>query len=257
MLLWPPASHEAGRLMAVFPDSANPPKKGEQSINVIRPSQPKFGTIFKCFRRFLKGREGFASFNDSMTGDERFSRLPPAMGDFEIAILAGGLSERMGRDKLALRIGRRTSLGHVRALAASLGVPTRVIRRDLVPRCGPIGGIYTALKRARKKTLLILSGDMPFVSGEFVGELLASLREGDRAAFARSDSGYGFPAVLRVEALATVESQMAAGKRSIQALAGALAARGYRPPARLEEDLFNLNTPADWEAARVIWSRRK
>lgn len=192
-----------------------------------------------------------------MTSDGRIARLGPATEDLEIAILAGGVSERMGRDKLALRIGRRTTLGHVRALAASLGMPTRVIRRDLVPRCGPIGGIYTALKRARKKTILILSGDMPFVSAEFVDQLIGSLRVRDRAAFSQSDRGYGFPAVLRAEALTSVEFQMAAARRSIQALAGALGARGYRPPARLEEDLFNLNNPADWDAARAIWSRRK
>lgn len=192
-----------------------------------------------------------------MTADDRNILPRRSLGELEIAILAGGLSERMGGDKLRLRIGRRTTLGHVRALAGALGQPTRLIRRDLVPRCGPIGGIYTALKRARKKTILILSGDMPFVSMEFVEKLVGSLRECDRAAFARSEAGFGFPAIVRAEGLAAVESQMARGKRSIQALAGALGARGYRPPAALAEDLFNLNTPADWEAAQTIWSRRK
>lgn len=192
-----------------------------------------------------------------MTTDGNKIRSNGSDDELEIAILAGGLSERMGRDKLALRIGRRTMLGHVRALAGASGHPMRLIRRDLVPRCGPIGGIYTALKRASKKTILILSGDMPFVSSGFVDGLVGSLWIKDRAVFALSDRGFGFPAVLRSEALAAVESQMACGKYSIQALAGTLGARGYRPPAALAEDLFNLNTPADWEAAQAIWSRRK
>lgn len=193
----------------------------------------------------------------NMTADDG-KNLPGLAGnELEIAILAGGLSERMGKDKLGLRLGRRTTLGHVRALARELGRPTRLIRRDLVPRCGPMGGIYTALKRARKTSLLILSGDMPFVCREFVEGLVGSLRVCDRAVFALSDAGYGFPAVLKTGALVEVESQMACGMHSIQALAGALGARGYRPKAALMEGLFNLNTPADWEAAQAIWRRRK
>ena len=55
----------------------------------------------------------------------------------------------MGRDKSLVQLGRRTLLQHVRTAARSLGVPVRVIRRDSVPRCGPLGGIYTGLKRTR------------------------------------------------------------------------------------------------------------
>jgi molybdopterin-guanine dinucleotide biosynthesis protein A len=171
-------------------------------------------------------------------------------GDAEIAILAGGLSERMGADKLRLRLGRRTTLGHVRALAKSLDLPTRVIHKDLVPRCGPIGGIYTALKKARKPAVLILSGDMPFVSRELVERLIDAARVRDQAVFAHSEPGFGFPALLRVESLPVVESQIANGKRSIQALARTLNARAFTPPIRLAGDLFNLNTPEDLEAAR-------
>lgn len=173
-----------------------------------------------------------------------------ANGGAEIAILAGGLSERMGRDKLRLRIGRRTTLGHVRALAKSLELPARVIRKDLVPRCGPIGGIYTALKQARKPAVLILSGDMPFVSREFVERMIEATRSRDTAIFAHGERGFGFPALMTTEALPVIESQIADGKRSIQALTRALNARGFSPPRRLEQDLFNVNTPKDLEAAR-------
>ncbi len=171
-------------------------------------------------------------------------------GEAEIAILAGGLSERMGRDKLRLRLGRRTTLGHVRALAKSLALPSRVIRKDLVPRCGPIGGIYTALKRARRPAVLILSGDMPFVGREFVERLVRAARARDRAVFAHGERGFGFPALMITDALPVIESQMAGGRRSIQALAQQLNARGFNPPASLVYNLFNLNTPEDLENAR-------
>ena len=81
-----------------------------------------------------------------------------------VSILAGGLSSRLGRDKARVRLGRRTLLAHVRRAAKELGLPVRVIRRDLVPRCGPLGGVFTALKTSRADAELFLACDMPFVS---------------------------------------------------------------------------------------------
>ena len=170
--------------------------------------------------------------------------------DLEIAILAGGLSERLGSDKLRLRIGRRTTLGHVRALARSLELPARVIRKDIVPRCGPIGGIYTALKRAGKPALLVLSGDMPFVGRDLVEGLVSAARKEDKAVFAHGERGFGFPALLDADIISVVEKQINDGRRSIQALARTLKAQAYEPPASMAGALFNLNTPEDLESAR-------
>ena len=79
-------------------------------------------------------------------------------------ILVGGKSRRMGVDKARLRLGGRTLLARVREHAAQLGFRVRVVRKDLVPPCGPLGGIYTAMKRSRADALLFLSCDMPFVT---------------------------------------------------------------------------------------------
>ena len=91
----------------------------------------------------------------------------------EACILAGGLSSRMGTDKARLRLGRKTLLGHVRAAARAAGLPLRVIRRDIVPRCGPLGGVYTALRSTRAEAVMFLSCDMPFVTGELLQRLLS------------------------------------------------------------------------------------
>src|SRR6266566_1093085 len=99
-------------------------------------------------------------------------KLQPS-SSVEICILAGGLSRRMGRDKSRLRLGRRTMLGHIRGEARKLGFPVRVIRRDAVPRCGPLGGVYTALKTTRAHAVVFLACDMPFVSADLIAFLLA------------------------------------------------------------------------------------
>jgi molybdopterin-guanine dinucleotide biosynthesis protein A len=74
----------------------------------------------------------------------------------------------MGRDKARLRLGQRTMLGRIRVAARATGLPVRVIRRDAVPRCGPLGGIYTALQSTRAEAVLFLACDMPFVTPELI-----------------------------------------------------------------------------------------
>jgi len=175
---------------------------------------------------------------------------------WDICILAGGLSSRMGRDKARLRLGRRTLLGHVRAAAGSLGLPVRVIRRDLVPRCGPLGGMVTGLRTTRATAVLFFSCDMPFVSPQLLREVMGGLDSPGAArrngVFVRFRGAAGFPLALRRETLAVVERQIAAGELSLQALARRLRARSIRVPAGRKTELFNVNTPEDWARARAL-----
>src|SRR5882672_1217416 len=111
----------------------------------------------------------------------------------EICILAGGLSKRMGRDKARLRLGPNTMLGHIRATARRTGWPVRVIRRDLVPRCGPLGGVYTALKTTQSDAVIFLACDMPFVEVEVLDWLLDDHRSTPRPLFTMYRGRVGFP----------------------------------------------------------------
>src|SRR6185295_4931022 len=80
------------------------------------------------------------------------------------AVLAGGRSARLRRDKARVRLGGQTLLARARETAGALGWPVQVIRQDLVPRCGPLGGIYTALKTCDAEAVVFLPVDMPFIS---------------------------------------------------------------------------------------------
>src|SRR5258705_5123572 len=132
-----------------------------------------------------------------------------------ICILAGGLSARMGREKARIRLGRRTLLGHVRNTAQKLGIDVRVIRKDLVPRCGPLGGIYSGLKTSRHAAEVFLSCDMPFVTPELLRRIV-------RAAgpmFVEHDGLAGFPLMLSTENLGMIQNEIRAGRLSLQNLA--------------------------------------
>ena len=173
----------------------------------------------------------------------------------EICILVGGLSRRMGRDKSRLRVGRRTLLGHIRAEAKKLGLPVRVIRRDAVPRCGPLGGVYTALKSTRADAVMFLACDMPFVTAALLRAVHRRFGEGSKDMFVRSEGTVGFPFVLRRDALATVTKQIEQEKLSLHELAQALKAKMMRVPPRWRPQLRNINTPDEWRRARRLWPR--
>jgi molybdopterin-guanine dinucleotide biosynthesis protein A len=168
-------------------------------------------------------------------------------------ILAGGRSSRMGRDKARLKLAGRTFLSRVREQAQALGCPVVVVRRDLVPRCGPLGGVLTAFRQSRAEVLVFLSCDAVFVSARLLRRLLRCLPAKRHAAFVHSGGRVGFPFVLRRSSLPLIERQLARGDFSLQSLARRLhAARLRLPPAQAHE-LFNINTPADLREARRRW----
>jgi len=173
---------------------------------------------------------------------------------FEICILAGGLSSRMGRDKSRLRLGGRTLLAHIRATAKTIGLPRRVIRRDLVAHCGPLGGLYTALRTSRADATLFLSCDMPFVSAGLLDRLVRAAKHSENALFVEANGRVGFPLLLfRRTALPIVESQLAKMALSLQRLAQALRSQTIRLASRQTRELFNVNTPDDLRQARALW----
>lgn len=166
----------------------------------------------------------------------------------EVVILAGGLSTRMGRDKARLRLHGRTLLAWVRAAARATGWPVRVIRRDLVPRCGPLGGIWTGFQRSHAPRLVFLSCDMPFVTPELIRTVAE--RQG-KAVFVQTEEGAGFPFVLDRECLPLIEQALAENRFSLQALAARLRAKRLRAPRSRQAELRNLNTPEEFARARA------
>ncbi len=181
-------------------------------------------------------------------------KLQPS-SSVEICILAGGLSRRLGRNKSRLRLGRRTLLSNIRAEAKKLGLLVRVIRRDAVPRCGPLGGVYTALKSTRADAVMFLACDMPFVTAELLLAVHRRSGEGSKDLFVRSEATVGFPFVLRRVALPTVTRQIEQDKLSLHELARVLEAKTMRVPPRWRRQLRNINTPKDWRHARRLWLR--
>ncbi len=174
----------------------------------------------------------------------------------EICILAGGLSSRMGRNKSQLRLGGKTLLGHIRRTAKALDLPVRVIRRDLVPRCGPLGGIYTALKTTRADVVLFLACDMPLVSEPLLKKFLKRTAR-TNAIFIWSNGAAGFPFLLNKNTLPLVQKLMQEKHFSLQTLARETGAKHFRVSRAFADDLLNLNTPADWSKLQKTFREKE
>lgn len=173
--------------------------------------------------------------------NQNFSSAPL---EVEACILTGGQAKRLGGGKEHLRLAGRSLLDRARAAAAE--IPCRLIGRDVVPSCGPLGGVITALRTTRARYVLFLACDMPFLTPALTWQLahFGSVR----ALFLETDNRVGFPFRLARETLSAAESLRREGHYSLQALARRLRARRLRT-ARLAQ-LFNLNTFADLAAAR-------
>ena len=182
-----------------------------------------------------------------------------------LAVLVGGASTRMGRDKSTLPLPDGPLAGRAVAALGPLashvllcgrpvpGVPGRVVV-DRTPGLGPLGGLAMALEAATTPLLLVCAGDMPGPSAAVAGALL-DLLEGDlelAATVAHSARGLEpFPSAWRVAAAGpVVERALAAGERALRAVlrGPAVATLGADRCSVLDplgSGFANWNTPAD------------
>lgn len=152
-----------------------------------------------------------------------------------LVILAGGGSRRMGRDKAFLPLNGKPLIHHVTDNLAPLRAnETLVITRnpdhyahlpltacrDLIPNCGPLGGLYTALTLAQHDTVAVVGCDMPFVDAVLVARLcvLLTTTPVDAAAPRWRDQPEPLHAVYHRRALSVVEQQLERGDYSMMRL---------------------------------------
>ena len=148
-----------------------------------------------------------------------------------VTILCGGDSTRMGKPKVNLKIG---GLSFVEIITERLSqadefllsvrnkddypnIPIRHIS-DLHSGCGPMAGIYSALKESRNELVFMIACDMPFVTWDTVEKLYHAFREGSNAVFPVSADGkkYAVSGLYHKNILPALESMLASGEHRLQ-----------------------------------------
>lgn len=187
----------------------------------------------------------------------------PAL-DLVGAVLAGGRSRRLGRDKSREVIGDRRMIDRaVSALRPLCRDVFVVSSRPDTPEGpwvripdrvagGPLAGIEAALEHGEASgadAVFVLACDLPLVAAE----LLAALRDGLGAADAAAPERSGHPdieplcALYRVSCLPEARRLLSTGDRAAHRLFDAV--RGVRIPVD-GPGLLNVNTEADLFRAR-------
>lgn len=194
----------------------------------------------------------------------------PARDAITGIILAGGRSQRMGRDKAALTIGGEFLLARVvRRLRPAVGavlvvgpperaalVPGIPVVADDFPGQGPLGGIATALRATATPYTVVVGCDMPFVRPTLV-RFLASLAPGYDLVLPCTDHGAEpLHAVYASACLPAALTCLAGGERAAAALCARVRTRLVAPAEWAPYDpagwsLFNANTAADWQRAET------
>lgn len=186
----------------------------------------------------------------------------------DAAILAGGASRRMGRDKSFVLVNGKPMIQHVIEQVSVLALPTMIITNtpepyavfglpcytDTVPGSGSLGGLYTALAHSSAAYTLCVACDMPFLNPSLLRHLLY-LSDGCDAVVPVTDGrSHGLHAVYSQRCLPAVQAQIQTGNLRISELYQTLQVRYVTQDELTTFDpglrsLRNLNTVADMEQA--------
>lgn len=188
---------------------------------------------------------------------------PPVLG----AVLAGGESRRLGRDKAGERVaGERMvdrAVAALRAHCADVVVVSSRVQTpsgdwprvpDLRVGCGPLAGIEAALDRASSSgasAAFVLACDLPLVDGSVVASVLAA-RAGARAAAVAREGDPDFEplcAVYSVDCLPVVTRLLDEGVRAAGALFRAVDGRRVPGGGRAE---VNVNDEDGLRRAQTL-----
>lgn len=192
------------------------------------------------------------------------------------AILAGGRATRLGGQlKATLPVGGVAILTRQVEVLSALGVSPVVIANDPAPfqpfglvvvsdrvtSAGAAGGLYTALAQADAPHVLVLAGDLPFVSAEFLDHLV-SLRHDADAVVPRDQGGWHPLCACYGRHLAPgLARRLARGQFRIADALSDWRIRAVEPEEtdRFDSDgalLMNVNTPDDYARACDVAQRR-
>jgi len=196
------------------------------------------------------------------------------------ALLAGGRSLRMGRDKCLVEIAGTPMVSHVIArlrpqvhrivivangdLDRFSGTCLPVVSDTVEGHAGPLAGLHAAMEWAISETpdarfVATVPVDTPFFPGDMVDRLKIALRESDVGSAIAASGGTRHPVVglWEVALIGEVEDALHSGVRAMTRFAEMQKSAVVDfPLVQIEEraidPFFNVNTPDDLAQAEAL-----
>ncbi len=202
------------------------------------------------------------------------------MNNFTVAIIAGGKSSRMGKDKSFVMLAGQPLIEHVLERVSGLGQDQTILitnrpnayahlglpmYSDLVPEKGSLGGIYTAIHYSPNEYTLAIGCDTPFVKPALFRYML-SLRDAEGGPYdvvvPRVEKyPQGLHAVYRKACLEPIRERIDADRLHVIGFYPKVRVRyldeaEYQPFDPKGLSFFNINTPEELEQAQKIAAER-
>jgi molybdopterin-guanine dinucleotide biosynthesis protein A len=199
----------------------------------------------------------------------------PTIADATAVVLTGGKSSRMGRPKALLPFDDEPLIAHVvrrlgRVFAETVVVaapdqelptlPVALVRDDVAYQ-GPVSGIYHGLRTATKEVCFVTSCDAPFLNLALISHLLAQISDWDVVVPFWQERFQPLHAVYRTSVAPILKDQLERGElRPIFLYDKVRTRKIHEDEIRLLDpdgfSLLNMNSPADYDAALQLWSKK-
>ncbi len=189
-----------------------------------------------------------------------------------IAIMAGGQSKRMGRDKAFLNVGGRRViervLARVKPLTDDLLLSTNFPQKyqefglrmvpDIYPDKAALGGIYSAIHAARHSHLLVVACDMPFLNVALLEYLIELAHTADVIVpLVDPPQPETLHAVYSKSCLPAIQSRLLANRLRIIGFFEDVTVRYVEREEIAQFDphfysFINMNTPEEWRQVQQL-----
>jgi molybdopterin-guanine dinucleotide biosynthesis protein A len=183
------------------------------------------------------------------------------------AVLAGGESRRFGRNKALQTLKDMRLIDRAVAHLAAFCDPVMVVAndllpyvdldallvRDVIPRFGPLGGIYTALYFSPHPWVFVRATDMPFLEPSLAQALIALTQNPrlDVIVLKKDQAFEPLMALYHVRCLPHIRRCMEADRRQVISFYRHVHVHAVEEPQWRAYDpegvsLWNINTLEDW-----------
>jgi molybdenum cofactor guanylyltransferase len=181
-----------------------------------------------------------------------------------VIILAGGQSQRMGRDKALIDYNGKPIIAHVIETLRELSDDVIVVSNrsetyapfgarsvpDYDPPSGPLGGIYTGLSAAKNDLAIVVACDMPFLNRSLLRYLIGRAEQADAVVMLADGEYEPLHAVYRRTCLPSIQDHLLKGDRRVISFFDdvrllTIPADEWRSFDPSGQSIANLNTPED------------
>jgi molybdopterin-guanine dinucleotide biosynthesis protein A len=194
-----------------------------------------------------------------------------------IAILAGGDSKRIGRDKAFIEVGGRSIIERildcVKPLTDDVFISTNSLEKyasfglrtvaDVYPGKAALGGIYSALEAAHHNHVLVLACDMPFLNVDLLRYMIGLAPTADIIIPLIDPQGpEALHAIYSKNCLPAIKSRLQINRLRVVGFFDEVSVHYVKRDqvAKFDPNFYsfvNLNTPEDGQIVQSIAERLK